>query len=146
MVKVDDSQLLHERSGHLNFTDVKNTTLRISNCTKDFFETCVLCKVTKISNPKETEFKSRKPLENEFIDILESVSPSSVQKFKYVLMIVDEYSKLKVVKDLRAKSEAPENFQEIIAEHRIPRVLSSDKGKEVISKHLKRLCIENKTK
>ena len=78
-------------------------------------------------------------------DILGPWNPPSVHRFRYVLMIVDEFSKFEVVKFLCAKSEALEKFQEFIAEHGISKVLSSDNGIEFTSKHFIWYCIENRT-
>ena len=100
--EVDDTELWHERLSQSNFTDVKNTDPRVLHCAKDVREICVLCKIMKVSVPKETEVKSTKPLEKVFNDILRPLNPPSVRRFRYVLMIVDEYNKFKVVKFPRA--------------------------------------------
>ena len=80
-----------------------------------------------------------------FFDILGLLNLLSVQGFSCLLIVVEEYSKLRVVKFLRAKSEALKEFQGIIAKHRFPKVLRSDNGKEFTSKLFKRFCIENRT-
>ena len=64
LVKVDDFQLWHERLGHSNFTDVKNTIPRNSHCAKDVCEKCALSEITEVSVPTETEIKSTKPLKS----------------------------------------------------------------------------------
>ena len=138
LVKVDFLQLLQERLGHLSFTDVKVTNSRISKCAKGFCQICVLCETTKVSVPKETEVRGTKLLEKVFIDMLEPLNNPRLQVFRSLLMIIDEFSKLKVVKLLRAKGEALEEFQNFIADHGIPKVRRSDYGKEFTSKHLKR--------
>ena len=61
-------------------------------------------------------------------------------------MIADEYSKFKVVKFLRAKCEALERFQDLIAKQGIPKILKSDNVEEFSSEHFKWYCIENKSK
>ena len=50
------------------------------------------------------------------------------------------------MKFLSAKNEALEKLQEYIAEHGIPKVLRSEKDKDLIRKHFKGHCNENKTK
>ena len=80
------------------------------------------------------------------VDILGPLSHPSVHGIRYVLMIVDEYSKFEVVKFFRAQTEPLNKFQTFIAEHGFPNVLRSDNVKEFTSKHFKRYCIENKTK
>ena len=87
-----------------------------------------MCKITKVSVPKETEVKKL------FIDELGHLKPPSVHGFRYVLMIVDELNKFKVVKFWRTRSEALEKFQEFIAEHGIPKVVMFDNGKEFSGK------------
>ena len=88
MVKADDSKLWQEHIGQLNFTDVQNTFLRLPHCTKDLCRISALCKIKKVSVPKETEVKSTKPLEKVFIDILRPLNPPSVHGFRYALMTV----------------------------------------------------------
>ena len=105
LVKVDDSQLWHERFGHINFADVKNTNPGISHCAEDVCEIFALFKITKVSVTEETEVESTTPLEKVSIDVLGPLNLQSVHRFRNVLMIVDEYSKFKVVKFLRAKRE-----------------------------------------
>ena len=61
-------------------------------------------------------------------------------------MILDEYSKFKVVNLSRAGNEAQEKFQEFIAKHGFPEVLRSDNGNDFTRKHFQQYCIEDKTK
>ena len=126
LVKVDDSQQWHERLNDLNFTDVQNTILTISIALKTFARYVLRVKLRKYQFLKKlrlkVEVKSTKRLEKKFIDILGPLNPPSIHGFRYLLMIVDEYSKFKVVKFLRAPSEALEKFQEFIAEHGILKV------------------------
>ena len=89
LVKIDDFQLWCECLGHLNFTDARNKDVRNSHCAEDVSEVCVLFKITKVSFPKETEVKSTKPLDKEFVEILEPLNLPRVDGFIYVLMIVD---------------------------------------------------------
>ena len=94
------------------------------------FSSYVLCLNYESVSSKKIEVKSTTLLEKGFIDILGALNPPSVHGVRYVLMIIDEYSKFKVVIFLRAKTEALEKIQDFIAEHTIPRVLRSDNGKE----------------
>ena len=77
-------------------------------------------------------------------DILRPLNHPIIHGFGNVLMIVDEYSRLTSVKLLSAKTEAVEKSQEFIAEHGIARVLRSDTGKDLRSKHFKRCFSEKK--
>ena len=79
-------------------------------------------------------------------DTLGPLNPTSIDGFRYVLMIVNEISQLKVVKCLRPKIEALEMFQEFIAEHRFPIFPRSDIGKEFMCESFRRFPIEIKTK
>ena len=105
------------------------------HCAKDVCEICASSKITKVSVPKETEVKSTKRIEK-FIDTLGPLNLPSVHGFRYVLMIVDGYSKFKVGKFLRAPSEALEKIQELIAEHGNPKVPTCKHQQRV---HLKKL-------
>ena len=61
-------------------------------------------------------------------------------------MNVGKYSKFKVVKFLGTKGEALEKFQDMIAGHGIPKVLTPDNGKEFTSRQFEWYCIKIKIK
>ena len=63
--------------------------------------------------------------------------------YRYVLMLVDEYSKFKAVKFLRFKSEALEKFKELVGEHCCPKSLRSDNGTKFTNENFKSFCIGN---
>ena len=143
-VKTEDSELWHKRLGHLNMNDVRKTIPTLKACELGVCEVCAMCKITKVPLPKETEVKSKKPLERVFVDILGPLNPASVHGYRYVLMLVDEYSKFKAVKFLRVKSEALEKFKEFVAEQGCPKTLRSDNGTEFTNKNFKNFCTENR--
>ena len=140
LVIVDDSQLRHGLLGHLNFTDFRNAIPKTSHYAKKTLvcELCAPCKIMKVTVPPEVEVKSTKILEKVFIDILGHLNFLSVLGFRYARIIVDEYYKLKIVKFFCSKGEALKKFQEILAEHRIPKILRYVFNEEFTSKHFKR--------
>jgi len=61
--------------------------------------------------------------------------------FKYLLMVIDIFSKYGWIKPLKNKSgnSVTEAFETILKEGRKPEYLSADKGKECCNKDLKKL-------
>ena len=133
-VKTEDCKHWHKRLCHLNMNDVRKTVPTLRACDLDVSEMCALCKITKVPLPKEIEVKSKKPTERHFVDILGPLNSSSVCGYRYVLMLVDEYSKFEAVKFLRVKSEALEKFKKLVAEPGRPKSLRSDNGIEFTKK------------
>ena len=82
-------------------------------------------------------------MERIFVDISGPLNPASVHVHRYVLMLVDEYSKYKAVKSLLVKSEASEKFKELVAEHSCPKSLRSDNSTQVTNNNFENLCIKN---
>ena len=67
--------------------------------------------------------------------------------YRYVLLLVDEYSNFKAVKFLRVEIvEALEKFKELVAEHGCPNSLRIDNGTEFTNKIFKIFCTENLTR
>ena len=126
--------------------DVRKTVPTLRACELDVCEVCALCKITKIPPLKETEIKSKKPMERFFVDILGPLNPASVHGYRYLLMLVDEYSKFEAVKFLRVESEALEKFKKLVDEHGCPKSLRSDNGTEFTNKNIENFSIENETR
>ena len=83
-------------------------------------------------------------MERFFVDILGPLNPASVHGYRYLLMLVDEYSKFEAVKFLRVESEALEKFKKLVDEHGCPKSLRSDNGTEFTNKTSKTSLLKMK--
>ena len=138
-----DINLWHQRLGHLNKDDVKRT-IGCEDNLKEVCERCALGKQTSKPVPKETQNKSQKPLELVYSDILGPFEVPSLNRSRYAITFVDEYSKYSVVKFMSKKSQALEKFKEYVAESGSPRRLRTDNGAEYTAKKFTDYCRDSK--
>ena len=90
--------------------DVRKTIPTLRACELDVCEVCALCEITEVPLPKETEVKNKKQHEKNVCRHFRTSEScgARVHGYRYVLMLVDEYSTYKAVKLLRVRSEALE--------------------------------------
>ena len=141
--KVESIDLWHQRLDHLNFCDLmkvaNNEVIKgIPKLGKPFNPICGTCqkgKQTRSTHRRVDEILTSKPLELLHIDLMGPMRNKSLGSKKYILMMVDDYSRYAWVAFLRDKSEAFINFKDIGLKiqnekgYLIERI-RSDRGKE----------------
>ncbi|KAI3505861.1 hypothetical protein L1887_28170 [Cichorium endivia] len=120
----DDSWLWHRRLSHMNFRDINKLVL------DDLVRGLSLLKIATIINTKIIE-----PLELLHIDLCGPSAIESVAHNKYILVVVDDFSRFTWVFFLKQKSEAATNMINFIKQKEIllrkqVRMIRSDNGTE----------------
>ena len=81
----------------LNYRDVADTTDKTSHAS-NFCETCALGEISKKPVPKLGDSKAIQKLERVYIEVIGSLSPSSICGTRYALSFKDEFSGNAVLK------------------------------------------------
>lgn len=117
--------------------------LQLVNCgLKIQCETCMKAKLTRLPFPKKSRNKSKEILDLIHTDICGPMQTESLGKKRYVLTLIDDFSKFTTIHFLREKSETAEKIKEFVAFvknkfNKKPKVIRSDRGGEFIGKELK---------
>ena len=142
--KLDPTKLWHKRLGHINNRDLVHLVntkrvrdiSRLSGERKPICDECMKGKQNKSSHKKVKEIRTIRSLELLHIDLMGPMHTKSRCGKRYVLMIVDDFSRYSFMSFLRKKSEAIKHlkplFNRIQVEigHSILRI-RSDRGKEL---------------
>ena len=135
-VKLDPTRLWHRRLGHINYRDLIHlmNTEKVRSILRLSGE-CMKQKQTKRSHKKFKEIKTTKPLDLLHMDLMGLMRTESRYGKKYVLVVVNDFSRYSFVSFLREKSKAIEHskslFNRIQVEigHPIVRI-RSNRGRE----------------
>ncbi|GJV07104.1 retrovirus-related pol polyprotein from transposon TNT 1-94 [Tanacetum coccineum] len=144
------SWLRHRRLSHLNFDYItslakQGLVLGLSKLKyqKDHLHsTCALAKSKKHSHKPKTEDSIQEKLYLLHMDLCGSMRIYSINRRKYILVIIDDYSWFTWVKFLRSKDEVPEfviKFLKMI-QHRLNATvhnIKTDNGPEFVNQNLK---------
>ncbi|GJV51722.1 retrovirus-related pol polyprotein from transposon TNT 1-94 [Tanacetum coccineum] len=144
MAKASSSQawLWHRRLSHLNF-DTINLLLKYDIVTglpklkfvKDHLcSSCELGKAKRNSFHTKTTPSSKRRLQLLHMDLCGPMQVESINGKKYVLVIVDDYSRYTWTHFLRSKDETPEVFIDFL--RLVQRGLHADKGTKLLNKTL----------
>ncbi|KAJ9566505.1 hypothetical protein OSB04_002471 [Centaurea solstitialis] len=114
----EDSWLWHRRLCHQNFKDMNKLVSK--NLVKGLLETrlskdtlCPACeqgKMTRSSHPPRMDTSSKSPLDMIHMDLCGPTRTESLAIKKYMLVLVDEFSRFTWVEFLRAKSDAADRI------------------------------------
>nr|GEY11709.1 retrovirus-related Pol polyprotein from transposon TNT 1-94 [Tanacetum cinerariifolium] len=116
------SWLWHRRLNHLNFEtlnelarkDLVRGLPRLKYDKKHLFPSCQLGKSKKSSHPLKTVNTNTEILNTLHMDLCRSLRVESINKKKYMLVIVDDYTRFGSVRFLRTKDETPEAIKNFI--------------------------------
>ncbi|RVW32374.1 Retrovirus-related Pol polyprotein from transposon TNT 1-94 [Vitis vinifera] len=119
--KIESIDLWHRRLGHLNYRDLmkvaNNVVIKgIPKLGKPSNPTCGPCqkgKQTRSTHKRVDEILTSKPLELLHMDLMGPMRTESLGGKKYILVMVDDYSRYAWVAFLRDKSETFINFKDI---------------------------------
>ncbi|KAJ9544385.1 hypothetical protein OSB04_024092 [Centaurea solstitialis] len=140
------SMLWHRRLSHLNFKGLNklvlgNLAIGIPDLRFQQEHLCAACqlrKMKRVSHKSKLEHGTEKPLQLIHMDLC---GPMRVQSKKYVLVMVDDYSRYTWVRFLRSKDEAPEIVISVLKEVQVNlqsqvQKIRSDHGTEFKNKVL----------
>ncbi|KAJ9556912.1 hypothetical protein OSB04_011526, partial [Centaurea solstitialis] len=138
-----ESWLWHRRFSHQNFSDISKLAngglvKGLPKLTFDRDSLCPACQMGKMkrsSHKSKTESSCQSPLEMIHMDLCEPMTIQSISGKKYILVMVDEYSRYTWLEFLRMKSEALELIikfiKRILVLLQLPvRKIRSDNGTE----------------
>nr|GEY54106.1 copia protein [Tanacetum cinerariifolium] len=122
LVKASSSQswLWHQRLSHLDFATINNLVKNnlVQGLPKMKFEKDHLCsaceqgKIHQKHHKSKTAFVSNKPLYLLHMDLCAPMRVESINEKRYVLVVVDDYSRYTCIFFLHSKDEASENLQQ----------------------------------
>jgi hypothetical protein len=118
---IDDSELWHQRLGHLNFTDmlkiaskeVVKDLPKMKGTGKGVCGPCQLGKQTHAAHKKTSGILTSHNLELLHMDLMGPTRTSTLVGRKYILVIVDDYSRYTWALLLQEKSDAFEATQQL---------------------------------
>jgi len=151
----DASWLWHLRFGHLNFRSLslmaKQNMVRglpSINHPDQLCEGCLLWKQLRMSFPKESNSRAKKPLELIHADVCGPIKPWSLGKNNYFLLFINDFSRKTWVYFLKQKSEVFTTFKKFKAvvekeSGRHIKAMQTDRGGEFTSKEFQELCEKN---
>ncbi|KAJ9553587.1 hypothetical protein OSB04_017632, partial [Centaurea solstitialis] len=138
-----ESWLWHRRFSHQNFSDISKLAngglvKGLPKLTFDRDALCPACQMGKMkrsSHKSKTESSCQSPLEMLHMDLCGPMRIQSISGKKYILVMVDEYSRYTWLEFLRMKSEAPELIIKFIKRIQVllqlpVRKIRSDNGTE----------------
>jgi hypothetical protein len=140
---IDDSELWHQRLGHLNFSDMLKIAgkdivkglPKMENTGKGICGSCKLGKQTRAAHKKTSGIHTSKNLELLHMDLMGPTRTASLGGKRYILVIVDDFSRYAWVVPIREKYDvfdaAQHLFKKIQVEQncQIMRI-HSDHGRE----------------
>ncbi|GJR51879.1 retrovirus-related pol polyprotein from transposon TNT 1-94 [Tanacetum coccineum] len=143
------SWLWHRRLNHLNFGTLnelaRNNLVRglpMLKYDKDHLcPSCQLGKSKKASHPLKTENTNTEVLNTLHMDLCGPMRTESINGKKYVLVIVDDYTRFGWVRFLRTKDETPQVIEKFIVKtqralNATVRFVRTDNGTEFVNKTL----------
>ncbi|KAJ9553680.1 hypothetical protein OSB04_017725 [Centaurea solstitialis] len=143
------SVLWHRRLSHLNFKGLNklvigNLAIGIPDLRFHQDHLCSACqlgKMKRVSHKSKLEHGTEKPLQLIHMDLCGPMRVQSINGKKYVLVMVDDYSRYTWVKFLRSKDEAPEIIISVLKEVQVNlqshvQKIRSDHGTEFKNKVL----------
>jgi len=118
---IDDSELWHQQLGHLNFTDmfkiankeVVKDLPKIKDTGKGVYSPRQLGKQTRAAHKKTSGILTSRHLELLHMDLMGPTRTFSLGGKKYILVIVDDYSRYTWALLLQEKSNAFEAAQQL---------------------------------
>ena len=116
----------------------------------DFLESQPTDQITKQTkhNKVYDSIVSSKPTDNYQMDIMYLPNPSLNKNFKYLLVVIDVYSRYLMASPMKTKtgSEVFETFKKIVDMNGVPNNLNTDLGSEFIYKPFVDYCNKNQTR
>nr|GEY92038.1 retrovirus-related Pol polyprotein from transposon TNT 1-94 [Tanacetum cinerariifolium] len=143
------SWLWHQRLNHLNFGTINDLAKkdlvrglpRLKFVKDHLCSACQLGKSKKHTHKPKTENTNVKVLNTLHMDLCGPMRVQTINKKKYILVIIDDYSRFTWVKFMRSKDETPEVVIKFLQQihvglNKIVRYIRTENGVEFINKAL----------
>ena len=151
--RVNLLELWHQRLGHANYKQVAKVSKleamiglpKFGKIEKNVCGSCQLGKQTKSSHPKVNVVATSRPLELLHVDLMGPTKTESMGGKRYIMVVVDDFSRYSWVEFLREKSEAYDKMERqckrLYNEKGVPIVkIRSDHGKEFENTKFEAFC------
>ena len=150
---VNDSWIWHKKLSHLNFCNLNDLVRKdlVRGLPKVLYNPDGLCDACHEAKQSRTSFKNKtessieEPLHLLHLDLFGHVNVLSINRKRYALVIVDEFTRFTWVYFLFKKDETPEILLEHVkllengSSHKV-KVLRSDNGTEFKNSHMNEFC------
>ncbi|CAL8129503.1 unnamed protein product [Orchesella dallaii] len=143
----------HPSAGHLGaektFTKLKSHAYfqGMRKFTDEYIKTCDVCQRNKYDNKRPAGLMGTKPITSPwhtiYVDLMGPYTPSSPNRFSYVLVAVDGFTKfveLHPLRDATAKSIANVLEKELFCRYGVPRIIVTDNATSFRSEIFGTLC------
>jgi len=118
---IDDSELWHQRLGHLNFSDmlkiagkdVVKGLPKMEKTEKEICGSCQLGKQTRAAHKKTSGIQTSRNLELLHMDLIYPTRTASLGGKRYILVIADDFSRYTWAIPIREKSDAFDTAQHL---------------------------------
>jgi hypothetical protein len=150
----DDSELWHQRLGHLNFTDMLKITgkdivkdlPKMEKIGKGICGSCQLGKQTRAAHKKTSSIQTSKNLELLHMDLMGPTRTASLGGRRYIQVIVDDFSRHTWAIPLRKKSDAFDAAQHLFKKIQVEQNcqimrIRSDHGREFKNSKFEEFCL-----
>ncbi|KYM94363.1 Copia protein [Cyphomyrmex costatus] len=150
MHRKDCQHTWHKKLDHrdpeaIKYMEMKNlaTDLKITDCgIRGVCKTCVKGKMTRQPFPKMSFSKTQEPLDLIHTDVCGPMQTKTPGNKRYILTLIDDYSKYTVVYLMEYKSEVTEKIQDYVRNmktkfKKVPKVIRSDRSREYVNASLK---------
>jgi hypothetical protein len=151
---IDDSELWHQRLGHLNFTnmlkiankDIVKVLPKIEKAGKGIRGSCQLGKQTRVAHKKTSGIHTSRNLELLHMDLMGPTRTASLCGRRYILVIVDNFSRYTWVIPLREISDAFDATQHLFKKIQVEQNcqimrIRSDHGREFKNSKFEEFCL-----
>jgi hypothetical protein len=151
---IDNSELWHQRLGHLNFTDmlkiagkdIVKDLPKMEKTGKGIYGSCQLGKQTLAAHKKTSGIQTSRNLELLHMDHMGRTRITSLGGRRYILVIVDDFSRYTWAIPLRKKSDAFDAAQHLFKKIQVEQNcqimrIRSDHGREFENSKFEEFCL-----
>jgi hypothetical protein len=134
---------LHRSLGHVSYHRIRHK-LGIPLKNEKICEACSIAKITRASF-KSTHPPASKPFEEIHLDLIGPISPRSREGDKYILTVVDSYTRFCSAIPIKSKRDVARTLSDSLDLEAkrfgyYPTVLHSDRGTEFLNSTMKEFC------
>ena len=155
-IHLPNEDLWHQRMGHASYKHLSIVSkhesvlgiLKLSRMSNVVCGSCQLGKQTKAKHPSTQTSTTSRPLELLHLDLMGPTRTESLGGKRYIMVVVDNFTRYTWVTLLRSKSEAPEHIEALCTRLQNEKSLKidrirSDHGKEFENSYMESFCMRS---
>ena len=145
--------LWHQRLGHVSHKQIEKISKceailslpKFENIEKSICGLCQIAKQVKAKHPSTSEVQTSRPLELLHVDLIGPTRVQSLGEMKYILVVVDDFTRYTCVVVLKDKSEASDKMIHLCKKLQVKKNtlivrVKSDRVREFENSKLKSSC------